>query len=79
MSIDELRRLARGPDASAEALAEALHAEPGLAAAVLSIANAPGLARGARFAAVERAVAVLGRRAVVEIALFVLGGSNMER
>jgi HD-like signal output (HDOD) protein len=78
MSIDELRRLARGRDASAAALADALHAEPGLADAVLAIANAPSLARGARFAAVDRAVAVLGRRAVVEIALFVLSGSTME-
>ena len=72
MSIDELRQLARGRDASAAALAEALEAEPGLADAVLAIANAPRLARGARFAAVDRAVAVLGKRAVVEIALFVL-------
>jgi HD-like signal output (HDOD) protein len=79
MSVDELRKLARGRDASAGALAEALHAEPGLADAVLAIANAPRLARGARFSAVDRAVAVLGRRAVVEIALFVLAGSNMER
>jgi len=72
MSIDELRRLARGPEASGAALAAALHGEPELATAVLEIANAPGLARGARFAAVDRAVAVLGKRAVVEIALFVL-------
>ena len=72
MSIDDLRRLARAPEASAGALAEALDGEPGLADAVLAIANAPSLARGARFAAVDRAVAVLGKRAVVEIALFVL-------
>jgi len=55
-----------------QALAEALHGEPELANAVLEIANAPALARGSRFAAVDRAVAVLGKRAVVEIALFVL-------
>ena len=78
MSIDELRRLARGPAASAGALAEALRGEPELANAVLEIANAPQLARGTRFAAVDRAVAVLGRRAVVEIALFVLGGEGIE-
>jgi len=79
MSIDELRRLARGPDSSAAALSDALHAEPALASAVLEIANAPHLARGARFAGVDRAVAVLGRRAVVEIALFVLSGPTMEQ
>jgi HD-like signal output (HDOD) protein len=78
MSIDELRRLARGRDASAGALADALHAEPALADAVLAIANAPHLARGTRFAGVDRAVAVLGRRSVVEIALFVLASPNME-
>jgi len=79
MTIDDLRRLVRGPEASAGALAEALQGEPELANAVLEIANAPGLARGARFAAVDRAVAVLGKRAVVEIALFVLAGRTMDQ
>ena len=79
MSIDELRQLARGRDASAAALADALEGEPGLADAVLAIANAPRLARGTRFAAVDRAVAVLGKRAVIEIALFVLAGPTMEQ
>jgi HD-like signal output (HDOD) protein len=79
MSIDELRSLARGRNASAAALANALEGEPGLADAVLAIANTPRLARGARFPAVDRAVAVLGARAVVEIALFVLAEPTQAR
>jgi HD-like signal output (HDOD) protein len=78
LSIAELRRLARERDAS-PALADALAREPELADAVLALANSAGLARGARLAAVDRAVAVLGKRAVVELALFVLARPTMER
>jgi len=70
--IPELRDLARRGDGGADALACAIERVPGLADAVLRVANGPELGRGARIAGVRRAVVVLGARAVVEIALAVL-------
>jgi HD-like signal output (HDOD) protein len=72
MVIPMLRDLARRGNAAAEALAHTLESVPGLADAVLRIANRIELPRGARIAGVQRAVVVLGARAVVEIALAVL-------
>ena len=72
MEIGELRELARRGDAGAAELGQALERVPGLTCAVLEIANRSAGVTSARFRSVDRAVIVLGARAVVEIALAVL-------
>jgi HD-like signal output (HDOD) protein len=69
MGIGELRGLARRGCEAASEIAGALERFPGLSPAVLEVANRTC---GRRMATVDRAVVVLGSRAVIEIALALL-------
>ena len=76
MGIGELRGLARRGCGAASEIAAALARFPGLCPAVLEVASRAG---GRRMASVDRAVVVLGSRAVVEIALALLPGEPGSR
>ncbi|HTO52029.1 MAG TPA: HDOD domain-containing protein [Myxococcota bacterium] len=71
MGIGELRDLARQGREGAEALALAVEQVPGWSDAVLEVANRAARYGAGPFKSVDRAVIVLGARAVVEIALAV--------
>lgn len=55
------------PDPDLPAIARLIAQDPGLAGAVLKVANSPLFSAGARLASVEQAVAVLGSQAVIAL------------
>lgn len=65
----EIIRLASAPDTTPAEMATVLSRDPVLAARLLSVANSPMHARGNRVTSIERAVALLGVKAVKLMAL----------
>ena len=64
-------RAASGPDASVQRLAQLVSNDPAVAIQVLKIVNSPLYSRGRKVTSVPRAVAVLGTRALRNVALCV--------